>query len=78
MTFKNSALAAVLPAIGLDRILTETDSPYLAPVPFRGKRNESAWIPYITARIAMALDVSTEEAALATDRNATVFLNINQ
>lgn len=76
VTFKNSSLAAVLPAIGLDRILTETDSPYLAPVPFRGKRNESAWIPYIVARIAQALDVSTEDVAQATDRNASVFLNI--
>ena len=54
VTFKNSGLAAVLPAIGLDRILTETDSPYLAPVPRRGRRNESAYIPYIVDKIAQA------------------------
>lgn len=52
VTFKNCKLAEVLTHIGLDRILLETDSPYLAPVPKRGKRNESAYLNYISAFVA--------------------------
>lgn len=77
VTFKNSRLASVLPAIGLDRILTETDSPYLAPVPHRGQRNESAYIPLIVDRIAQALDRSVPVVAAATSQNALNFLNIH-
>lgn len=76
VTFKNSGLAAVLPAIGIDRILTETDSPYLAPVPKRGRRNESAYIPYIVDRIAEALALDSRETALATVNNAMTFFTI--
>lgn len=70
VTFKNSGLRDVLPAIGLDRILTETDSPYLAPVPHRGKRNESSFIPLILAQTAAALGVDTAVADAATTANA--------
>lgn len=77
VTFKNSRLASVLPAIGLDRILTETDSPYLAPVPHRGQRNESAYIPQIVDRIAQALDRPVPFVASATSQNALNFLNIH-
>ncbi len=64
VTFKNSRLRDVLPIIGLDRILLETDSPYLAPVPRRGKRNESSFLPFIAAFIADALatDVATVDS----------------
>ena len=60
----------MLPAIGPDRILTETDSPYLAPVPHRGKRNESSFIPLILAQTAAALGVDTDVADAATTANA--------
>ena len=66
----------ILPAIGIDRILTETDSPYLAPVPKRGRRNESAYIPYIVDRIAEALALDSRETALATVNNAMTFFTI--
>lgn len=71
VTFKNSQLREVLPVIGLDRILLETDSPYLAPVPNRGRRNESAFLPYIAAHIADNLPgESLESVSRATDANA--------
>lgn len=70
VTFKKSALPQVLPEIGLQRILLETDSPYLAPVPNRGKRNESANIPHIAACIASHLGMSINEVSAATDSNA--------
>ena len=55
MTFKNSKVREVLPVIGAERILLETDSPYLAPVPHRGKRNESAYLLHTAAYIADTL-----------------------
>lgn len=70
VTFKNSGLKNVLPAIGIDRIVLETDSPYLAPVPHRGKRNESSYLPLIASCIAQNLNVGTNEIALRTSENA--------
>ena len=76
MTFKNSKLREVLPAIGLDRLLLETDSPYLAPVPNRGKRNESAFLPHIAAHIAQHLGLTTTQVAEATTANARHFFRL--
>lgn len=73
VTFKNSKLPDVLPFIGLNRILLETDCPYLTPVPHRGKRNESSYVPFIAAKVAEVLDVSLEEVSSATSRNAHKF-----
>lgn len=70
VTFKNSGLGAVLPAIGAERVLLETDSPYLAPVPRRGRRNESAYLPYICAFVADRLGIDAEAAAGITSANA--------
>lgn len=70
VTFKNSGVSAVLPAIGLERLLLETDSPYLAPVPRRGKRNESAYLPYIGAKVAEAVGVDLETVDRVTTDNA--------
>ena len=70
VTFKNSKLASVLPHIGIDRLLTETDSPYLAPVPFRGRRNESSYIPHILTTMAGALSKSEADVDAATTANA--------
>lgn len=76
VTFKNSDLRSVLPVIGLERILLETDCPYLTPVPYRGRRNESSYIPYIAGKIAEEFKISTEEVSKATDHNASSFFNI--
>ena len=70
LTFKKSHLPEVLPHIPLQRIVLETDSPYMAPVPMRGKRNESAFVSYVMARVADCYGVSQETVAEAT--NATV------
>lgn len=76
VTFKNSRLRDTLPAIGLDRLLLETDSPYLAPVPHRGKRNESAYMIHTAAHIAQALDMTPERVADVTTENAVALFNI--
>lgn len=70
VTFKNSRLPEVLPEIGIDRIVLETDSPYLAPVPLRGKRNESAYIVNTARRIAEIFGTSEEDIAKITTANA--------
>jgi TatD DNase family protein len=70
VTFKSSKLREVLPAIGLERILLETDAPYLAPVPHRGKRNESSYVVNTAAYIAQALDTDLESVANATSQNS--------
>ncbi len=69
VTFKNSGLREVLPEIGIDRIILETDSPYLTPTPFRGKRNDSSYIPLIADQIAQTLGMTTEEVARITTEN---------
>ncbi len=76
VTFKNSGLASVLPHIGLDRILTETDAPYLAPVPYRGKRNESSYIPHIVDKIAASLSAERLDVEAATVANAKTFFKL--
>jgi len=70
VTFKKSNVKDILPVVGLNRLLLETDSPYLAPVPNRGKRNESANIPHICNFIAQYLGTSSEEVSNKTDANA--------
>ncbi|PID76137.1 MAG: hydrolase TatD [Deltaproteobacteria bacterium] len=71
VTFKNAAdLHTVAANIPLDRMLVETDGPFLAPVPFRGKRNEPAHTRHTAARIAELRGISIEEVASATTRNA--------
>ena len=70
VTFKNASLAEVVRKVPLERIVLETDSPYLTPVPFRGRRNESSYIPFIAAKVAELKGVSVEEVAETTTRNA--------
>lgn len=70
VTFKNSVLAGVLPHIGADRIVLETDAPYLASVPHRGRRNESAYLPLTAAKVASALGMTTAEVADVTAANS--------
>ena len=70
VTFKKSTLPATLPHIGIDRILLETDSPYLAPAPHRGKRNESAYIVNTADAVASALGMTREQVETITTANA--------
>lgn len=69
-TFKKAGLAEVLPQIPLKMIVLETDAPYLAPVPYRGKRNEPAYIPLIADRICEILGISKEMLSRITFENA--------
>lgn len=70
VTFKKASLAEVVRRVPLERIVLETDAPYLTPVPFRGKRNESAHIPLIAAKVAELKEVPIEEVASVTTTNA--------
>ena len=70
LTFKNSGLDRVMMELDLDNVILETDAPYLAPVPFRGKRNESGYIPLVAQKLAGIKGVSEEEIGLITTRNA--------
>jgi TatD DNase family protein len=71
VTFKNGGLASLIAQIGLQHLVLETDCPYLAPVPYRGKRNEPAYLPYIAATIAAIHQISIEQVAAVTTANAT-------
>jgi len=70
LTYKKAGLAEVLEKIDLQHLVLETDSPYLSPVPFRGKRNESSYLKYIVAKLATVKNVSVEEVAAITTANA--------
>jgi TatD DNase family protein len=70
VTYKNSGLKEVLPQIGLQNIVLETDAPYLTPVPHRGKRNEPSYIKLVAMTIAQILGKSYEEVAEVTSENA--------
>lgn len=70
LTFKKSHLPEVLAGIPTDRIVIETDSPYMAPVPMRGKRNESAYVAFVLNRIAEIYGISEDEADRRTTANA--------
>ena len=77
VTFKNGGLDAVLPHIALEHLLLETDCPYLAPVPYRGKRNEPAYLPLVLHRVAELLGRDPAEVAAATTANAAALFSIN-
>ena len=70
LTFKKSHLPEVLAQLPTDRIVLETDAPYMAPVPMRGKRNESALLVHVIQKMAECWDVSAEQVADITTRNA--------
>ncbi len=69
-TFKNGGMEKVIPELNLNSILLETDSPYLSPVPYRGKRNEPSYIPIIAERVAALKKITLEELKQATSSNA--------
>ena len=70
LTYKKSSLPEAIKNIPLDKIVLETDAPYLPPVPYRGKRNESSYIPIIAQKLAEVKNVSLEEVAAVTTLNA--------
>lgn len=76
-TFKNARkIPEVIKEIPLDRIVLETDCPYLAPEPHRGKRNDSSFIPFIAQRIGEILGISAQEVLDVTNKNARVLYNL--
>lgn len=70
VTYKKTNLPEVLLSVSLDNVVLETDAPYLSPVPYRGKRNESTYLPVIAAKIAEVYEVSLEQVAETTTKNA--------
>lgn len=70
VTFKKTNLGDIINAVGLQHIVLETDAPYLAPVPHRGKRNESSYIPIISEKVASLLGTTPQQVAAATTANA--------
>lgn len=77
LTFKNSHLPEVLPHIPIERIVLETDSPYMAPVPMRGKRNESAYVSYVLEKIAEVYGMPKEEVDRITTATAKRIFRID-
>ncbi|MDR7095509.1 TatD family hydrolase [Hydrogenophaga laconesensis] len=76
LTFRNAAdLREVAAYVPLDRILIETDSPYLAPVPYRGKTNTPAYVPWVARQVAELKQLSVEAVAEATSRNFETLFN---
>ena len=75
LTFKRSGLDETLKEIDLDHMVLETDAPYLAPVPFRGKRNESAYIHQIASKLASVKEMPLQNVAALTTSNANAIFN---
>ena len=78
VTFKNSKLKDVVKEVPLESIVLETDSPYLAPVPFRGKINSSKYLEFIANFIADIKNISVDELAEITSRNASSLFDFNR
>ena len=76
VTFKNSGLAAVVAQIDIQNIILETDSPYLTPTPYRGKRNESAYVSLICKKLAEVYNTTTQEIDEKTTANAKSLFSI--
>ena len=76
LTYKNSGLDKVIQDVSLEHLVLETDSPYLTPVPFRGKQNESSYLVYIAQKLADIKQVSLEEIAEVTTRNSRLVFGV--
>lgn len=76
VTFKKSTIPTILTEIGLNRLLLETDAPYLTPTPYRGKRNESSYLQYTAQKIADTLELPLAMVEKETDQNAKNLFNI--
>lgn len=76
LTFKNAGLDQVLRNVSLEHLVLETDSPYLAPVPKRGKRNEPAFLPYVANKLAEIKEIDVHQIARQTNQNARLIFGI--
>jgi TatD DNase family protein len=76
ITYKNSSLPEILRQAPLDKLLLETDSPYLAPVPYRGKRNEPVYLWETVKKLASIVEISPEEVINRTRKNSLALFNI--
>jgi TatD DNase family protein len=76
VTYKNGGLAEVLEAIQLDELILETDSPYLPPVPHRGKRNESSYLLHVAEKLSDIYGVPLKKIEEITTKNAIELFNI--
>lgn len=76
VTFKNGGLDKVVQHLSLTNLLLETDAPYLAPVPYRGKRNDCSYLPLIVQKVAAVTGQSVEEVANQTTQNAIKLFNL--
>ncbi|MBD3637758.1 MAG: TatD family hydrolase [Crocinitomicaceae bacterium] len=76
LTFKNSGLDKVIKQIDMAHFVLETDSPYLAPTPYRGKRNESSYLTYVASKLAEIKNIPIEEVAEITTKNAEELFGI--
>jgi len=76
VTFKNAGLDKTLESLDLDKVILETDSPYLAPKPFRGKKNRPSYIKYISEKVSELKSISLTELAKLTSANAHNLFNI--
>lgn len=77
VTFKNGGVAETLKHCPRDRVVLETDAPYLAPVPFRGKRNESSYLSFINQKLSEAWEISMDETAYITSSNASALFDLD-
>ena len=78
LTFKNTNLREELKEFGIDKVVLETDSPYLTPVPHRGKRNEPSYIPLVAQKIEEVLGLTTDEVASVTTKNALTLFKADE
>jgi len=78
VTFKNSTMPTVLKEISLNDIILETDAPYLAPVPYRGKRNEPSYLPLVAAKLAEIYDTSIDDVITLTTKNANDLFSLDK
>lgn len=77
LTFKKANLGAVIEHVGLEHLVLETDAPYLTPKPYRGKRNESAYVRYVAEKLAEVKGISVDEVAETTSANALKLFGMN-
>ena len=78
VTFKNGGLDKFLKKIDLKNIVLETDSPYLAPTPYRGKRNESSYLVHIIDKLSDIYNIESDEIASITTNNAVELFNLDK
>lgn len=76
VTFKNSGLDKVMESVSLEHVVLETDAPYLAPVPFRGKRNEPSYLRFVVEKLSTIKNIPGEEIASITARNAYTLFTV--